>query len=125
MTKDEAIQVLLSKPAIAPSNSERQKKLNEAIDVAIESLSAETEWIPCSERLPKVGQDVLFCDGEWTEEGYMMGDGNWIQFRWSTFRGKDEVTAWMPLPKPYEKRREEINGFMSVGQAWNTSQGRR
>lgn len=68
---------------------------------------AEVEWIPVSERLPNVGQDVLFCDDKFTQEGYLMKDGNWLQFRWSTVQGKRKVTAWMPLPKPYREDGEK------------------
>lgn len=127
MTKDEAIKLIKEfatriKPFYEPKRTDYAK----AIDMAIESLSEDrvrievhrdlygkyidlkhkTEWIPCSERLPKVGQDVLFCGDKWTGEGYMREDGDWFQFRWSAFWRKEEVIAWMPLPKPYEERRK-------------------
>lgn len=62
-------------------------------------------WIPCSERMPKDGQDVLiwdnidktsftghyvWCDG-WTVDGY---DVNRFHF---------DITHWMPLPEPPEE----------------------
>ena len=103
MTKEEAIQYLVRRRTYSNYGS----TFSEALDRAIESLSAQTEWIPVSERLPKVGQDVLFCDGEWTEEGYLIENGDWFQFRWSAVRHKEEVTAWMPLPKPYGESEEE------------------
>ena len=59
-------------------------------------------WIPCSERLPSVGEDVLFCDAEWAEEGCLRADGDWWQFRWSTVMPREKVIAWMPLPEPYK-----------------------
>ena len=74
----------------------------EATEILSALPSAEAEWIPCSERLPNVGEDVLFCDSKWTEEGCLRADGDWWQFRWSTVMPKEKVTAWMPLPKPYK-----------------------
>lgn len=68
-----------------------------------EVVSVEADWIPCSERLPNVGKDVLFCDSNWTEEGCLRADGDWWQFRWSTVMPKERVTAWMPLPMPYRE----------------------
>ena len=109
MTKDEAINRFKGikesfSISVAQSNFYPSKDIqDELCDIAIESLQTENEWIPCSERLPKVGQDVLFCDGEWTGEGYMREDGDWFQFRWSAFWRKEEVIAWMPLPKPYRE----------------------
>ena len=82
--------------------------INDEILKALSALpSAEADWIPCSERLPNVGEDVLFCDSEWTQEGCVMEDGDWWQFRWSTVRKKEDVTAWMPLPKPYREDGKE------------------
>ncbi|MBQ1573935.1 MAG: DUF551 domain-containing protein [Clostridiales bacterium] len=110
MTRDEAIKVLLSKPAIAPSNSERQKKLNEAIDMAIESLQTENEWIPCSERLPiaeREGQVRGFYlttneRGQVSVKAFEFTDG-YVEYGWNS---DFEILAWMPLPKPYGERRE-------------------
>lgn len=69
---------------------------------SIPTIEAEQRWIPCSERLPDVGRDVIFCDAEWAEEGCLRADGDWWQFRWSTVMPKEKVLAWMPLPKPYK-----------------------
>ena len=110
MTRDEAIKVLLSKPAIAPSNSERQKKLNEAIDMAIESLQSENEWIPVSERLPiaeREGQVRGFYlttneRGQVSVKAFEFTDG-YVEYGWNS---DFEILAWMPLPKPYGERRE-------------------
>ena len=62
---------------------------------SIESLpSAQPQrWIPCSERLPECGIDVLTVDGYGEYEiNHIIDeeDGEWY---W------EPVTAWMPLPK--------------------------
>ena len=68
----------------------------------------EQRWIPCSERLPKVGQDILMSvGGMYTAEGCLREDGDWAQFRWDTIQRKDMVGAWMPLPEPYKERRTD------------------
>ena len=46
MTREEAIDILFG---VIQANSEEE---NEALDMAIEALE-QTQWIPCSERLPK------------------------------------------------------------------------
>lgn len=77
----------------------------EAIDMAIEALSAVQGWIPCSERLPNVGENVLFTTdiyGGYVAEGDRRADGKWWQYRWNALLQNEEVTAWMPLPTPYK-----------------------
>lgn len=62
------------------------------------------KWIPCSERLPEVGRNVLFSVGDmYTAEGCLRADGDWAQFRWDSIQQKDVVVAWMPLPEPYKE----------------------
>lgn len=68
------------------------------------------EWIPCSERLPDEGKEVLISydydsfDIEMTPKRYlgvMIGcyeDSEW----WSSGKWTDGVTAWYPLPDPWE-----------------------
>lgn len=70
----------------------------DAIGMGIHALK-ETQWIPCSERLPEDNTDVIVCfySGTVTEMRYW---GNGI------FQGIYEhttkvIVAWMPLPKPY------------------------
>ena len=66
------------------------------------------QWIPCSERLPEVGQDILMSvGGIYTAEGCLRKDGDWAQFRWDAIQRKDMVGAWMPLPEPYTGRSKD------------------
>lgn len=63
------------------------------------------EWIPVSERLPKDGQSVLFCD---IDEDIMIGyhvkgrpETHFSQD--GTYEDMKNVFAWQPLPEPYHK----------------------
>ena len=70
----------------------------------IPSAQPEPHWIPCSERLPEVGQSVLISvGGMYTAEGCLRENGNWAQFRWDAVQRKDMVDAWMPLPEPWKE----------------------
>lgn len=64
---------------------------------------AHGEWIPCSERLPEAGIPVIYCNhhGEVTvgERNCTQGKA-FIDFFTSNLTF---ATAWMPLPKPYQK----------------------
>lgn len=79
---------------------------------ALNSLPPAQQWIPVSERLPKAGvrYQVTFESGE---VGYadfrnkiFLSDGSVKENVWETeryYEDDGEVTAWMPLPKPYRK----------------------
>lgn len=66
------------------------------------------KWIPVSEKLPEVGQNVLLSIGKgmFTAEGCLREDGDWCQFRWSTIWADYYVDAWMPLPEPWKGKEE-------------------
>ena len=65
-------------------------------------------WIPVSERMPKCGEAVLFCDYEnyivvgrafvdyFGNIAYMDFSG---EYTWELY----DVKAWMPLPEPYKE----------------------
>lgn len=66
-------------------------------------------WIPCSERLPEIGQSVLLSvGGMYSAEGCLREDGDWAQFRWDAIQRKDMVGAWKPLPEPYKGEQCQI-----------------
>lgn len=74
----------------------------------IEVVEPSTKWIPVSERLPEIQQDVLLSlrsldvrVGFRSEtEPYFYCNGNYIEAQ--------NVLAWMPLPNPYKIESEEI-----------------
>ena len=83
--------------------------------VELERKLAEREWIPCSERLPKERESVLIATSlqhdNWVGEGcYWETTKNhviWKGYKWNATYWDNEVTAWMPLPKPYKGGEDE------------------
>ena len=86
---------------------------DKAIDAALEGLrkiESADRWIPCSERLPDEGKEVLISydydsfDIEMTPKRYlgvMIGCYEYSEW-WSSDEWTDGVTAWYPLPEPWE-----------------------
>ena len=82
---------------------------NEAIEIVKqEAEKYNNGWIPCSEKLPDVRQDVLVTvkytgfmgmHGYWIKTGHMEAENDW----WGDCAG-GEVIAWQPLPKPFKER---------------------
>ena len=85
-----------------------------------EVVSAEAEWIPCSERLPSAEDCPMDCMvtrrskyvGNYTDMAVAEADGTWTHEDWKaiTINGKAtcistkdaDIIAWMPLTKPYK-----------------------
>ena len=83
------------------------------------TIEPESQWIPCSERLPERGKDVLVTrdyDGredfvksrKYVEVAACYGeDGNnvWVSFsdEYKAHPKNHAVIAWMPLPEPYNE----------------------
>ena len=61
-------------------------------------------WIPCSERLPE--KDELVLVTVWNDVSIAWRNiyGGWVSAE--DMYGKEDVTAWMPLPKPYKQKTE-------------------
>lgn len=76
------------------------------------------EWIPCSERMPKIGEYnisepcIVYCKGG-VYAFAELEENIFGQVGWNCERDDDyhepigEVVAWMPLPKPYEVKESE------------------
>ena len=80
--------------------------LNDAIDMAIEALSADAvqEWIPVSNGLPSESGNYLITVADlrlWHngEHTVTMADFYAKTKKWDSIV---DVYAWMPLPKPYK-----------------------
>ena len=84
---------------------------NEVIEIVKqEAEQYNNGWIPCSEKLPDVRQDVLVTvkytgfmgmHGYWIKTGHMEAENDW----WGDCAG-GEVIAWQPLPQLYQPKGE-------------------
>ena len=63
----------------------------------------ESKWIPCSERLPQQGQEVICqCRANIIKVLKLDANGDWYQDAEHCYMG-GFVIAWMPLPEPYQE----------------------
>lgn len=137
MTREEAIKLIeyisiAYVPTDLYGDYDDPRPYEEALDMAIEALSADANWIPCSERLP---EELEAANVTWVNHNppvyyqYVKGvpnvdtavyyRGAWYwwdatvidllgEYCGAYIHGiepidKDiEVVAWMPLPKPFE-----------------------
>ena len=104
MTIDRAIEILNPEHR---ENYDGMDEVNEACRMGMEALER-TRWIPCSERLPEDGQDVLcwyqyFRYGNYNRLWQTYGIGFQYNGHWGgeVSTGRDtKVLFWMPLPEP-------------------------
>lgn len=102
MTNKEVIEELMYLKHMVREDSNADK----ALDMAIEALK-QTQWIPCSERLPEVGEDVFISVGRDVWEAHLRASKEYFLIHSGRMLVKTEETdAWMPLPKAYEGRKE-------------------
>ena len=111
MTREEAIQRLK-----ANRDAMYFPETIEALDMAIEALQEDSDWIPLSHDGGGLGTDFPYeRDGEWIivtdgksisverikKDAYdhFYPNGRWFEL--------DDVIAWMPLPKPYKGGEDE------------------
>ena len=92
-------------------NEIKEKSKDDFIALCADEDGSEklNKWIPVSERLPKNGQNVLFCD---IDEDIMIGyhvkgepDTHFVQD--GTFEDMKNVKAWFELPEPYKAEGSE------------------
>ena len=109
MTIDEAIKYL-SNPlswAIGKTLEKQIADNKEATQMAIDALEKQ-RWIPCGERLPEVGKGVLLTTTFPTVIiGWLKSDGKWMIYENDGNSFQDYITAWMPLPEPYQEGGEQ------------------
>ena len=122
MTRKEAAEKLKSLWYFLVNNDYPQKDLD-ALKVAIKALEQEPKWVPVSERLPEESKKCLvtfrggyvgimcyasdlygvdeydFCDEK--------GMAGWFDYdRELGHYSRDDVIAWLLLPKPYKSESE-------------------
>lgn len=81
-------------------------RFNHVIRTAIDDIVADRkkeEWIPCSERLPEEGKEVLISSdsGLYIAELEIL-EGNVYWNETIEYRSVKRVSAWCPLPEPYK-----------------------
>jgi hypothetical protein len=93
----------LKKYTLGRKNTEKVEisvlQLNRVIK-ALEQEPKTGHWIPVSERLPEINDDVLI-SLEWGIDIGRYSDGEWHS-EWINHYDDGNVLAWMPLPKPYD-----------------------
>lgn len=96
---------------ICINRSERDRTLRRAINVmsVLPSAQAEQRWIPCSEKIPDIGTEVLVTDYEvmWICNLFESPDSNDGRYQWEDNYGHwyefDRWDAWMTLPPPLKE----------------------
>ena len=78
----------------------------------IRALPSADRWIPCSERLPERGEDVLITDeyGDVSIASIEYFSGMSEPWQWQDVYGIRigyTVMAWMPLPEPWKGADDE------------------
>ena len=84
----------------------------QTLDYAIEIVKQEAEkyndgWIPCSERMQEDEQVVLTCKCKSISIlRYSTKTNHWYELSGNWWWSANMVTAWQPLPQPYQPKGE-------------------
>lgn len=111
MTREDAIARIKGHKFVHKMDEPRAIYISEALDMAIKALENESDWIPCSERLPKTDKwrttfnvttetgNVTSMDWENTiVRGKLVS--RWI---WKDRIAPWKIVAWMSLPKAWKE----------------------
>lgn len=87
-------------------NSFVRKVAIDALQV-MPSIQPESQWIPISEKLPKLDEAVL-ATTEWNDItiAWRTGIDKWYIYEGNINSTTDDLIAWMYLPKPYKVERK-------------------
>ena len=69
----------------------------------LEYKEAERRWIPISEKLPELDEEVIATTA-WNDVtiAWRIGIKEWFIHEGEINAETDDIIAWMPRPKPYE-----------------------
>lgn len=99
MLVKDAIEILEEYEAVDDSLKWFMPGYTEAFKMAIKALESQ-QWIPCSERLPRQGQEVICqCRANMIKVLKLDAYGDWYEDRKHCYMS-GFVIAWMPLPEP-------------------------
>lgn len=109
MTREEAKAYIIRR--CNPDYPKGKTEWEQAMNMAIKALEQpEPKWIPCSEKLPEEGCEVLCCD--WCGQS-IIGLPYVDEEAYTGFSAQSELeyifncVAWMPLPEAYREEGEE------------------
>ena len=102
---------------------EQLLEINKAISCRIKQLPSAQRWVPCGERLPEengrylVTRGLNACGAIWNRV-YIVNYSDLMGLKseriwWtgnvgkSDFKRIDDVTAWMPMPRPWKGEKDD------------------
>lgn len=109
ISRQRAIAVADSSDYVGLSVEDCKKVTDEVVKglKQLPSAQPESQWIPCSERLPEVRRWVLCqCRANIMDVLRLTDDGSWYR-QPNTIYMDGFVLAWMPLPEPYQEVENE------------------
>lgn len=108
--KEDAIEALMPYFMLPIHTKKQYEQAKSIATTIIDSIPLENRlgWIPVSEKLPEVGQYVLASVREdYAEHNIAEHEVIICRCEEQSFWSNGIITAWMPLPEPYEEDEEE------------------